>query len=34
MKRKLGDIVVTIFGWAGVIDKIYDSKNGNKNIVS
>lgn len=28
MKRKLGDIVVTIFGWAGVIDKIYDSKNG------
>ena len=28
MKRKPGDIVVTIFGWAGVIDKIYDSKNG------
>ena len=28
MKRKLGDIVVTIFGWAVMIDKIYDSKNG------
>jgi len=26
MKRKLGDIVVTIFGWAGVID-YYESKN-------
>ena len=29
MKRKLGDIVVTIFGWAGVIDKIYAGGYGN-----